>query len=847
MTRISGFQSAALAAAVLVAFCVPAEAQLTAGGTSNLPLPPRQLTRGQLWHSYFNTGCDGFRGAGSVNYASSTYADLVYPSTTIRGGDDYSEYFGSRAAAYNHVEVDRHNGRGHAWWIATKVDGKEVVSWSSPLAKGREESDDVVLMQVDPTIDLGGRFASVGNPVSSPLTGTEMANWWPGSGLISPEEPIEILNYRYGQYNNVATDNFPEDIILSKWTTGTGITGEKAAYAWNHPEYDDLIIQEFIFENTGDSDGDRVADLPGGGHDLRNVYFAFHHRLCTSSAGASRGTQSGWFWDFGTGDACDGPNGPDGKDNLQDDKIKYTEAPNYDGPDWARGLKMNYVYDWDNFCYGGQIADDVGDPWRAELKQRLQSVPIYISNGDLLSQAWIGVAEIDVDPTDGFVGDDEIYVAPKVAQQPFAHNLFWFLFRQQTSAVSSDIHGDEPDPTKLSDEVLYQMVTRSPESSYFDSPRDSRPTRGSGPPGEGVPLLPLPDEPTEPMPYMPNPVWEWEGRRGIAAAYTVMDTYGPYDLAPGDKVKFVFAYVAGSPVEESFDSFSRLGDNSELRKEENGKAFENLVKHLRKAKEAYELGYDLPNQPPDVKTTLASSKNAQVEISWPDDADTSPNPDTGRPDVAGYKIYQSETIPGLWKEIGDVKVGDAQYYDAAAGTYTFEDPLSVSGFSYLYQVRAYQGSGNVGFVSRKTGRTVEGGVTAYTTGPSDPGTYYIPPGGSSGLSPVQVPSIEADRMERPIHIVPNPYIIDAVHTYEGSQKIRILNLPRRAKIRIFSVAGNMVAEEVHESDTVGEFGYFQINRTLTGPLTFGVYIVTVESMVPESMGQVQYAKFVIIR
>ena len=529
-------------------------------------------------------------------------------------------------------------------------------------------------------------------------------------------------------------------------------------------------------------------------------------------------------------------------DNGQDDKIKYTEAPNYDGPASAVGLKMNYQYDWDNYCYGGSLADDVGDPYRADLKQQLQSVPIYVSEGDLLSQTWIAAAEIDVDPTDGFVGDNEVYVAPDVAQQPFAHNLFWFLYRQQTSAVISDIKGNEPDPTKLDDATLYQMVTSTPEPSYFESARDSRPTRGSGPPGDGVPLLPLPDDPTAPMPYMPNPVWEWEGRHGIAAAYTVMDTYGPYDLAPGDKVKFVLAYVAGSPVEDGFETFARLGDNSELRKEENGKAFANLVKHLGKAKEAYELGYDLPNQPPDVDVTLASSKNARVELTWSDIADSSPNPDTGAPDVAGYKVYQSPTIPGMWQEIGDVKVGTA-----TSGTYTFEDPLSVSGFSYMYRVLAYQGSANTGFVSRETGRTVDGGAAAYTTGSSDPGTYYYPPSGSRGMSPVQVPSAEADRLERPIHIVPNPYIIDDVHTYAGSQKIRILNLPRKAKIRIYSVAGHLVAEETHDSDTVGEYGYLQINRTLTGPLSFGLYIVAVESMMPESMGQVSHAKFVIIR
>ena len=38
----------------------------------------------------------------------------------------------------------------------------------------------------------------------------------------------------------------------------------------------------------------------------------------------------------------------------------------------------------------------------------------------------------------------------------------------------------EPDPTKMSEDTMYQMLTRSPDLSYFNTPRDQRPTRGSG-------------------------------------------------------------------------------------------------------------------------------------------------------------------------------------------------------------------------------------------------------------------------------------------------------------------------------------------------------------------------------
>jgi hypothetical protein len=503
---------------------------------------------------------------------------------------------------------------------------------------------------------------------------------------------------------------------------------------------------------------------------------------------------------------------------------------------------MTYAYDWNNWCWTGSYADDVGDPWRGGNRPSSVAPPTLTVDGDLLSPAWIGWAEIDVDPTDGFVGDNAKYEAPKVAQQPFAHNMFWFQGRQSSIAQLGDLVGDEPDPTKMSDDTLYQMITRSPATSYFNSDRLARPSRGSGDPNKGVPLLPLSDNPTGPMPYVPNPDWEWKNRPGIAAAYTVMDAYGPYDLAPGQKVKFVFAYVAGAPVEDNVREFQRKKDSSELKKEENGAAFANLVKHLKKAQEAYALGYDLPNQPPDVDVTVASSENARVKLTWSDAADKSINPDTGKPDVAGYHIYQAATLPDQWKQVADIKVGSA-----ASGTYSLEDQGSLAGFQYFYSVRAYQGSANAGFKSRVTGKGVDGGVSAYESGVGDPSTFYYPPTGETPFSPVQAASAAADRLEKNLLIVPNPYFDDRLHGYEGTPKIRILNVPRRCKIRIYTVAGDLVGQMDFDSATEGEAAYFQLNKTATTPLTFGIYLVTVESLMPESLGKVKRASFVVIR
>jgi hypothetical protein len=46
---------------------------------------------------------------------------------------------------------------------------------------------------------------------------------------------------------------------------------------------------------------------------------------------------------------------------------------------------------------------------------------------------------------------------------------------------------------------------------------------------------------------------------------------------------------------------------------------------------------------------------------------------------------------------------------------------------------------------------------------------------------------------------------------------------------------------------VGEETFLQLNRTVTNQLFFGTYFVTVESLTPESMGQIQRTYFVVIR
>ena len=109
-----------------------------------------------------------------------------------------------------------------------------------------------------------------------------------------------------------------------------------------------------------------------------------------------------------------------------------------------------------------------------------------------------------------------------------------------------------------------------------------------------------------------------------------------------------------------------------------------------------------------------------------------------------------------------------------------------------------------------------------------------------------------------VKVVPNPYRVDRDYTstgggYEGNaydwtdykRKIRFIHLPRKCTIRIFTVAGDVIATLNYESPASDpDEGYldWRLVSESKRPLASGMYVYTVES----EFGT-QYGKFVVIR
>ena len=737
----------------------------------------RQLTRSKIWHTFRN----GLSGRVIRQPGSPWHAGMNYPGGFMdRDASDFNNWWGqwTVSATRGRFNLPYSTTRGEGIFILVPDKG---VSAAGP----RWNTDDIVGKVYDvasgPESHLGfetyAHYEGGYNYAEERRPGP-MANYYPGAPAVA-RGPVEIHNHNYGHY--IGDDAFPEEMVISQWTTKFGITVTRKAYAWSYPDFDDFIILELIFDNNGDTNGDGVPDA-GLPESLKDVYFAFQNIETISSAGIFNTCCSWWSHNA----------------SHEDDYYRFTGAANYDGPVEYADLKISYHWDGDS---PNTLWDDTGGPY---VSSRHPPGFAHRPDNELTDAMYLGFAPIDTEPP--FVNDPEVYEAPKVADQPVAAN--WFQIFSNSSYT-------EADPQKDSDEAIFQKLI---EAGIQDNPTD-------------------------------------------IGSYVHSQSYGPYDLPPNGKAKLVMVFAGGYGGEFEdedagvdsrglgFYEWAQLG-----RQEEIPNGLPVMVRHVRRAHLAYNSGYDLPDCPPDVATQHEDNPNGQWRLVWPDDADRAEDPDYSDPnearDVVAYRVYRSTfKIEGPWKLLKEIPVGDPAHYDAAAGTYTFDDETSVAGFNYSYSVRTVD-SGHSTWVNNDGTMTLEdlplqlqnrvkNGMESGHSAPEQRMNRLVAP---------KVPgTADKDRLEEPVRVVPNPYRDDDLHKYPGSDRIRFVNIPRKCRISIFSPAGDLIRVIDHNAE-VGETAWErQIPRSFIQETASGIYYYVVESLVPESEGKQFIGTFVIIR
>ena len=875
----------------------------------------RTTNRAKLWLSMRNNGTLGHSLDGGSTFG--VEVGMSYP------GRWTSTY---RAGIVNRVNRPD-NSRGNGVWVMARTDdGRKFVSQGGP----RQPSADVFPIQHNPRNNvesIASIWRSVWRSGARPFNlfnyGQNAALYWPrmrnmkithnfvngepveyqyavatygglGQRAFPPGpdnvEPMDYYNWGYGFYplnkesfkqmlessyrrvraglnqmrsNGVATNDprlspelFGENLLVTGWAQASGITVKRMVHAYSTPgtdndvmipvptpkgkqssimttgNYDDFLITEMEFWNNGDTDGDGRADA-GYPKQLDEVYIVVKNAFVPSRTGAEwvpAGGSNSNAWNLV-------------QPSTQDDYWRYTQADNYDHPEYAYNYKgapmhLTYAYDGDAVA---RLWNDYGEPYTRSRAQHQYVSTSNVLDGTLLSPQYIGMMPIATGTSDHpFNALDRKggYVAP---QGPQPHTVF--RWRMYSSALGDDPHGGTHG-----------------ENQLFDIYSDAA----------GV----LGENDTDRMVQHHD--------NDELGAWIDAQVYGPYTLGPGDKAKVVIAYVGGMasnsakyrmdtanyarPYEWNWQQQS-LVNELEL-------GLEAIYAHGNEAQKLYDLGFDGLNQPPDVKVNALTNLDGHIELDWSGIADTAIDPDLGRPDVLGYRIYRSDFMrAGPWKLLATIPKavgpeGERQLSSDAPpgaafinqpwaegleepaeaeidgpfrwGTYQFIDPEPDIGFIYHYSVRAFDEQG-------------------LETGHSDERNQYRhSPNGIVPRLTSALLSHENETMSLPIKVVPNPWVQGRDEHSYGAPRIRWINVPSRCTLYIYTLTGDLAWRDTFDTldpqrgrpvprgeiewdtHTVG------LNANTRGRLNAGTYIWAIESHHPESLGQIQKGLFVIV-
>jgi hypothetical protein len=359
---------------------------------------------------------------------------------------------------------------------------------------------------------------------------------------------------------------------------------------------------------------------------------------------------------------------------------------------------------------------------------------------------------------------------------------------------------------------------------------------------------------------------------------SVLVSTGPFPrLAADSSITIVFALICAK----------KSGNDPTAGDTENSKA--NLYRSLRFAQQAYDgedrnrngrldpgedmngdgklTRYILP-APPSPPHVRCIPSDRSVTIFWDKSAESSVDPISGRQDFEGYRLYRTNAGAdldltralssafvlaaefdkpdnGLFYNTGFGKIrlepplkfeGDPHEY-----CYKFEVPNLLNGWQYIYTVTAFDGG------------DPSNNVESLESSKLQNARRVIP-----GTLPENAASAEP-------RVYPNPYYANALWdgTGERMRKIHFYNLPRRAEIRIFTLAGDLVRTLHHDASTynAGDIPWFSRyadgSQTMSGgehawdlvtdsdqAVATGLYLFTVENL---DSGDIKRGKFAIIK
>ncbi len=339
-------------------------------------------------------------------------------------------------------------------------------------------------------------------------------------------------------------------------------------------------------------------------------------------------------------------------------------------------------------------------------------------------------------------------------------------------------------------------------------------------------------------------------------------TWHPYQkmksFGPGDTLTFTVAFVSGDDVSSSKNSLKANAEKALMRYQRNFKPAVVPPSPCMKI-ETDSLGVKLrwgafggiECQNP-VETWDDSNRFAEWRFGDTDWRRHNPPPGhtKGGRIFEGYNVYRSEDPEGLAESFSLIKqfdVVDGMFYDIGLDT-TWNDRNVRRGNSYWYAVTSFA-IPDAKIVSRvdpdnpnhRIQDTIFADIGLESSIMANAQKVYVPFATSHKLGTVKV--------------VPNPYYGNRAYTerngYEGSddnwsvwkRMVRFINLPAKATIRIYTIAGEVIHTIYHDEDggsKKGQEDYLLLSES-NKALAPGIFVFTVESELGTQTG-----KFVVI-
>lgn len=247
--------------------------------------------------------------------------------------------------------------------------------------------------------------------------------------------------------------------------------------------------------------------------------------------------------------------------------------------------------------------------------------------------------------------------------------------------------------------------------------------------------------------------------------------------------------------------------------------------------------------PPPIPVLKVATASHQVHLSWyppsptknpelyqdPYRGDNEPKP------FEGYRLYKStQTINGPWTLLAEYDIPGNHLGFNTGLEYEYLDTGLLNNVEYFYTLTAYSKPDPVAnFPSQESSKAAN--AVAVVPGTAPPETVGE------------------------VAVVPNPYRGDIPYnTYnppwekpqgsrnrwmEQDRHIQFINLPHDCEIKIYTLAGDLVATIYHNHSTRG-YEDWNLTSSIGQAISSGIYLFTVED---KKTGKVQVGKFVVIK